>query len=155
MTKIPLAKHDDVVKASHRREIHAVATQGPLPDLAQLPAKPHDRDGCGRHVVTAPRSPWQNAYIERLIGSIRRKCLDHVIIFDERHLCRVLSSYFQYYHKTRTHLSLDKDCPQTRPNTPAHRRQDYRLPKGRRTASSLRASRRLSFVAAPDTPRPA
>jgi putative transposase len=47
-----------------------------------------------KEVVTAPRSPWQNAYIERLIGSIRRECLDHIIIFDERHLCRVLSSYF-------------------------------------------------------------
>ena len=43
------------------------------------------------------------------------ECLNHLIIFDERHLCRVLSSYFQYYHKTRTHLSLDKDCPETRP----------------------------------------
>jgi putative transposase len=69
-----------------------------------------------KEVVTAPRSPWQNAYVERLIGSIRRECLNHVIIFDERHLCRVLTSYFQYYHKTRTHLSLDKDCPLTRPS---------------------------------------
>jgi transposase InsO family protein len=66
-------------------------------------------------VVTAARSPWQNAYVERIIGSIRRECLDHVIIFDERHLRGVLSSYFHYYHKTRTHLSLDKDCPETRP----------------------------------------
>ena len=48
-------------------------------------------------VVTAPRSPWQNPYVERIIGSIRRECLNHVIIFDERHLRRVLSSYFQYY----------------------------------------------------------
>jgi transposase InsO family protein len=65
-------------------------------------------------VVTAPRSPWQNPYVERLIGSIRRECLDHIIIFNESHLRRVLSSYFQYYHRTRTHLSLDKDCPQPR-----------------------------------------
>ena len=57
-------------------------------------------------VITAPRSPWQNPYAERLIGSIRRECLDHVIIFNERHLHRVLSSYFQYHHDTRTHLSL-------------------------------------------------
>src|SRR5882672_7874787 len=64
-----------------------------------------------KEVVTAARSPWQNPYVERVIGSIRRECLDHVIIFDERHLRGVLSSYFQYYHKTRTHLSLDKDCP--------------------------------------------
>ena len=66
-------------------------------------------------VITAPRSPWQNPYAERLIGSIRRECLDHVIIFNERHLRRVLSSYFQYHHDTRTHLSLGKDCPRPRP----------------------------------------
>jgi len=71
-----------------------------------------------KEVVTAPRSPWQNAYVERVIGSIRRECLDHVIIFDERHLRGVLSSYFQYYHSTRTHLSLDKDCPESRPIRP-------------------------------------
>jgi transposase InsO family protein len=69
-------------------------------------------------VITAPRSPWQNAYVERIIGSIRRECLDHVVIFDEHHLRRTLSSYVQYYHRTRTHLSLDKDCPQTRPISP-------------------------------------
>ena len=66
-------------------------------------------------VITAPRSPWQNPYAERLIGSIRQECLDHVIIFSERHLRRVLSSYFQYHHDTRTHLSLGKDCPRPRP----------------------------------------
>jgi transposase InsO family protein len=69
-------------------------------------------------VVTAPRSPWQNPFVERIIGSIRRECLNHVIIFDERHLRRVLSSYFQYYHESRTHLSLDKDCPEPRPIHP-------------------------------------
>lgn len=68
-----------------------------------------------KEVVTAPRSPWQNAYVERIIGSIRRECLDHVVIFNERHLRRVLSTYFQYHHKTRTHLSLNKDCPEPRP----------------------------------------
>jgi len=68
-----------------------------------------------KEVITAPRSPWQNAYVERIIGSIRRECLDHFVIFDERHLRRVLSSYFRYYNEARTHLSLDKDCPQTRP----------------------------------------
>jgi putative transposase len=70
-------------------------------------------------VTTAPRSPWQNPYAERLIGSIRRECLDHVIIFNERHLRRVLSSYFQYHHDTRTHLSLGKDCPRPRPTQSA------------------------------------
>ena len=65
-------------------------------------------------VITAPRSPWQNPYTERLIGSIRRECLDHVIVLNERHLRRVLSSYFQYHHDARTHLSLNKDCPRPR-----------------------------------------
>jgi putative transposase len=69
-------------------------------------------------VVTAPRSPWQNAYVERIIGSIRRECLDHVVVFDERHLRRVLSAYFRYHHQSRTHLSLDKDCPEPRPIQP-------------------------------------
>jgi hypothetical protein len=69
-----------------------------------------------KEAVTAARSLWQNAYVERIIGSVRRECLDHVIIFGERHLCGVLLSYFQYYHKTRTHLfSLAKDCPESRP----------------------------------------
>ena len=58
--------------------------------------------------------PGRNPYAERLIGSIRRECLDHMIILNERHLCRVLSSYFQYHHDTRTHLSLGKDCPRPR-----------------------------------------
>jgi len=66
-------------------------------------------------VVTAPRSPWQNAYVERVIGSIRRECLDHVLVINERHLRRVLISYVDYYHRSRTHLSLDKDCPDARP----------------------------------------
>jgi putative transposase len=69
-------------------------------------------------VVTAPRSPWQNAYVERIIGSIRRECLDHVIVFHERHLRRVLSEYFRYHHLSRTHLSLAKDCPEPRPIRP-------------------------------------
>jgi transposase InsO family protein len=63
---------------------------------------------------TAPRSPWQNGYVERLIGSIRRDCLDHVIVFGERHLRHVLRSYAQYHNSARTHLSLAKDSPLTR-----------------------------------------
>jgi hypothetical protein len=63
---------------------------------------------------TAPRSPWQNGYAERLIGSIRRECLDHVIIIGEPHLRHILRSYQQYYNSTRTHLSLAKDSPLTR-----------------------------------------
>jgi putative transposase len=66
-------------------------------------------------VLTAPRSPWQNAYAERLIGSIRRECLDHVIIANERGLRCVLHAYVEYYLRSRTHLSLDKDAPISRP----------------------------------------
>ena len=69
--------------------------------------------------ITAARSPWQNPYVERLIGSIRRECLDHLIIFNECHLLRVISSYEHYYHRTRTHLALRKDCPDPRPVFPA------------------------------------
>ena len=65
-------------------------------------------------VIIAPRSPWQNPYAERLIGSIRRECLDHVIVLSEDHLRRVLRSYFSYYHGWRTHLSLEMDCPRPR-----------------------------------------
>jgi transposase InsO family protein len=64
-----------------------------------------------QEILTAPRSPWQNAYIERLIGSIRRDCLDHVLVFDERGLRRILKSYFDYYERSRTHLGLEKDAP--------------------------------------------
>jgi transposase InsO family protein len=60
---------------------------------------------------TSFRSPWQNAYAERLIGSIRRECIDHVVVFGERHLRHVLLSYRGYYNTTRTHLSLNKDAP--------------------------------------------
>ncbi len=69
-------------------------------------------------VITAPRSPWQNPYVERAIGLIRRECLDYIVIFNERHLRRVLSWYVEYYHQTRTHLSLNKDCPDPRPVMP-------------------------------------
>ena len=60
---------------------------------------------------TAPRSPWQNAYAERLIGSIRREMLDHVVVLGERHLRQVLRSYMAYHNEARTHLSLNKDAP--------------------------------------------
>ena len=63
---------------------------------------------------TAARSPWQNAYAERLIGSIRRECLDNVVVFGERHLRNLLGSYQKYYNDARTHLSLDKDVPVSR-----------------------------------------
>jgi hypothetical protein len=72
-------------------------------------------------VVTAPRSPWQNAYVERVIGSIRRECLDHVVVINEEHPRRVLFSYVDYYHRSRTHLSLEKDCPDPRLIQPPNR----------------------------------
>ena len=64
--------------------------------------------------LSAPRSPWQNPFVERVIGSIRRDCLDHVIVLNERHLRRILREYFGYYHRCRTHLSLSKDSPKPR-----------------------------------------
>src|SRR5436309_15933968 len=67
-----------------------------------------------QEAVIAPRSPWQNAYAERVIGSIRRECLDHVVVIGERHLLRILSTYVAYYNGTRTHLSLAKDAPEPR-----------------------------------------
>jgi hypothetical protein len=74
-------------------------------------------------VVTAPRSPWQNTYVERVIGSLRRECLDYIVIFNERHMRRVVASYIGYYHRSLTH-----DCSST----------------GRRPASSLRAAHGVS-----------
>jgi putative transposase len=67
-----------------------------------------------QHVIAAPASPWQNGVVERLIGSIRRECLDHVIVFNQWHLKRMLRSYFAYYASSRTHLSLEKNCPTPR-----------------------------------------
>jgi len=71
-----------------------------------------------KEVVTAPRSPWQTPFVERLIGSIRRDCLDHVIVLNESHLKRMLTSYFKYYHCDRTHYGLGKDTPSGRPAQP-------------------------------------
>jgi hypothetical protein len=62
-----------------------------------------------------PASPWQNGFVERLIGSIRRECVDHIIVLGEAHLRRILTSYARYYNETRTHLALDKDTPVSRP----------------------------------------
>src|SRR5260370_19150617 len=64
---------------------------------------------------TSPRSPWQNGYAERLIGSIRRECLDHVVVFGERHLRHILLSYMKYYNDARTNLSLSKTHPLSPP----------------------------------------
>ena len=64
--------------------------------------------------LTTTRSPWQNGHAERLIGSIRRECIDHVVVFGERHLRHLLLSYMNYYNEARTHLSLNKDAPISR-----------------------------------------
>ncbi len=90
----------------------------------------HDRDSVFAHVATtlermniqgvrtAPRSPWQNGHVARVIGSIRRECLDHVIVVNATGLHRVLLNYVAYYLRSRTHLALGKDTPITRPVTP-------------------------------------
>ncbi len=64
-----------------------------------------------REIFIAPRAPWQNPFAERLIGSIRRECLDHVIVFNERHLRRLLRAYLTYYNTTRLHQALHNDSP--------------------------------------------
>ena len=68
-----------------------------------------------KQTPTAPQSPWQNPYVERVIGSIRRECLGHMVVLGKRHLRRILSSYADYYNGVRTHLSLYKDAPDGRP----------------------------------------
>ena len=66
-------------------------------------------------MLTAARSPWQSPYVERVIGTLRRELLDHVVVMNERHLRRRLRTYVSdYYHSSRTHLSLDKDSPEPR-----------------------------------------
>ena len=80
-------------------------------------------------VKTAPRSPWQNCFVERLIGAIRRDCLDHVIVINEQHLRRILKEYFLYYHRSRTHLSLGKDCPVPRAVDPPEMGKVIALPQ--------------------------
>ena len=84
-----------------------------LRDRDQIYGAYFDRrvEGLGvEQVRTAPRSPWQNPFVERVIGTIRRDCLDHVIVLNERHLRRILREYVDYYHSCRTHLSLEKDA---------------------------------------------
>ena len=73
-------------------------------------------EGMGiKQKLISPRSPWQNPYVERLVGSIRRECLDRVIVFNKRQLSQILESYFEYYHKVRPHRSLSHDSPIPRP----------------------------------------
>jgi transposase InsO family protein len=105
----------------------------------------HDRDSVFANVATtiermnieevrtAPRSPWQNAYAERVIGSIRRECVDHVIVINAAGLHRLLTEYVAYYMRSRTHLALGKDTPITRPVAPPVGRTHCHYPRSRRT----------------------
>jgi putative transposase len=128
-----------VLSHARRRIVHFAVTEHPTQEwtLQQLrEAFPwnqspqyllRDRDAIyGEHLVaviqgmgieevrTAPRSPWQNPYVERLVGSIRRECLDHIVVWNQRSLRRILQSYFAYYEHSRTHLALAKDSPEPR-----------------------------------------
>ena len=87
-------------------------------------------EGIGiEEVLTAPQSPWQNPYAERLVGSVRRECLAHVIVLGEQHLHGILKSYFAYYHRSRTHLSLGKEAPEPRPVHPPSMGKVVALPE--------------------------
>ena len=88
-----LRDRDGIYGAEFRKRVHGLGIQ---------------------EVLTAARSPWQNPYVERVIGSIRRECLDHVVVLSERHLRRLLSDYFDYYHRWRTHYALEMDSPEGR-----------------------------------------
>ena len=130
-----------VVLAHHRRRVvHFNVTEHPtaqwtaqqlveaFPDESAPAYLLHDCDrvygqpfrhrvmGMGiEELLTAPQSPWQNPFVERLIGSIRRECLNHVLVLGERHFRRIRTRYLAYYHQARTHLALDKDAPDLRP----------------------------------------
>jgi putative transposase len=144
-----------VVLAHHRRRvIHFNVTEHPtaawtaqqivhaFPDESAPKYLLRDRDsvygqtfrqrvkGMGiQEVLTAPRSPWQNPFAERLVGSIRHECLDHVLVLSERHLRRILASYLAYYHRARTHLALDKDAPDGRPVEPSEAGNIVEIPE--------------------------
>jgi putative transposase len=95
-------------------------------------------------ILTAPRSPWQNPYAERLVGSVRRECLDHVIVLGERHLGGILKSYFAYYHRSRTHSVSEQGCAGAEGGVPARHGRDRGATRGRRPAPPVRAPRRLT-----------
>jgi transposase InsO family protein len=143
-----------ILDHNRRRPIHFTVTSSPTAEWTArqlLEAFPwdqapryllRDRDRCYadkfsetakgmgiREVLTAPQSPWQNAYAERFIGSIRRECLDHVIVFHESGLRRVLKDYFAYYERCRTHVSLEKDAPVSRPVEPPSLGPVIEIPK--------------------------
>ncbi|MDP3938769.1 MAG: integrase core domain-containing protein, partial [Deltaproteobacteria bacterium] len=82
-----------------------------------------------REIITSRKSPWQNPFVERVIGSIRRECLDHVIVFGENHLRRVLKSYLHYYDRARPHISLQRNAPVPRNIEPPSRGRVIAIPQ--------------------------
>ena len=82
-------------------------------------------------VLWAPRSSWQRAYVERVIGTIRRECLDHVIVFNQSSLRQHLKSFCDYYYRSHTHLALEKDSPETRTIQPPASGRIIAIPNGR------------------------
>ncbi|NMC71959.1 MAG: transposase family protein [Myxococcales bacterium] len=82
-----------------------------------------------KEVLIAPRSPWQSPFVERLVGSVRRDCLDHVVVLGERHLRHVLTSYFAYYHEARCHMALDGDAPEHREVQPPEMGKVIEIPE--------------------------
>ena len=81
-----------------------------------------------KDVKTAPRSPWQNPFVERMIGTLRRDCLSHMVVLDENHLRQLVRRYLSYYHGFRTHLSLEKDTPDMRPVEPPNQGNIVEIP---------------------------
>ncbi|MGA2610280.1 MAG: integrase core domain-containing protein [Terriglobia bacterium] len=116
--------------------------------------KIYGEDFCGwvkgmgiQEVMIAPYSPWQNPFAERLAGSIRRECLDHVIVLGEKHLRRILKSYFAYYRESRTHLALAKVAPLSRPIQPPESGDIFEIPQvgGLHRRYERRAARTIRF----------
>jgi len=97
-------------------------------------------------VICSPASPWQNPYAERVIGSIRRECLDHVIVFGEAHLRRLIFAYVAYYHRSRTHLGLGKDTPDGRPSNRQAPDGSSRFPKSVVSITDTSVARRKRHV---------
>jgi hypothetical protein len=97
-----------------------------------------------KQVLSAPQSPWQRAYVERVIGTIRRECLDQMMVFGEGSLYRHLQNFINYSHRSRTHLALAKDSPEPPAGPTARRWTDHRDSGGGWAPSSLRAARRLT-----------
>jgi transposase InsO family protein len=143
-----------VLRHDRRRVVHFNVTARPTPTWVAAQVRQafpagqaprlllRDRDGayrpCVQHalkdlgiqeVITAPSSPWQNPFVERLIGTLRRECLDHVIVFNEAHLTRLLRQFFDYYHNSRTHQALDDNAPNLRAIDPPERGKVIAIPQ--------------------------